>query len=274
MRVDVYATAHNEARLLPYFLRYYEQVADRIFVWEDESTDETRRLLLAHPKVTVLDVLKHGVDDQYWVTELYPQYLHRSLDATWAVFVDIDEFLYHPHLLDVLRRAAGEGTALIQCEGFQMVAESEPTTSGQIFEQITTGFPDPLQNKTIVVSPRQPVIYSPGRHWIQFVALESSGIRWPTLPERTGPYMKGWLRMSDLPEADRPVGRADLGIKLLHYRYLGSAYATARSAENLSRMSAMNVKNKWHRHNKPGHEGPQGVAWFEAHKAEAVSVVP
>ena len=274
MTVDVYATAHNEARLVPYFLRHYETFADRIFVWEDESTDGTRDLLAAHPKVTVLDVTKHGVDDLYWVTELYPQYLRRSVDATWAVFVDIDEFLYHPQLADVLRRAAIEGTKLIQTDGFQMVGDAEPTTADQIYDQFTDGFPDPWQNKTIVVSPRQPVIYSPGRHCIQFVALDAAGIRWPTVEERTGPYWKGWLRMSEIAEDQRPAGRTDLGLKLLHYRHLGIDYSAARSAENLSRMSAMNVKNKWHKHNKPDHDGPHGVAWYEAHKHEAVSVVP
>ena len=272
MTIDVYATAHNEAVMLPYFLRHYERIADRIFVWEDESTDGTREMLAAHPKVTVLDVRQHGVDDLYWVTELYPQYIRRSVDATWACIVDIDEFIYHPRLMDVLGEAAAEGTRLIQCDGYQMVGDASPKAAGQIYEAFPDGFPDPWQSKTVIVSPKMPVIYAPGRHAIQFVADGVTPLRWPIAP-RTGPYWKGWLRMSDIPEAQRPAGRTDLGIKLLHYRYLGKPYAAARSAENLSRMSAMNVKNKWHKHNKPDHAGPHGAAWYKAHAHEAVRVV-
>ena len=269
MTIDVYAVAHNEALMVPYFLRHYSAFARRLYVWEDESTDGTRELLAAHPEiVTLLPLDRHGVDDLYWVRELFPQYLTRSADADWVLFVDLDEFVYHPHLIRTLRGAAQDETRLIACDGYQMVADAPPTGTGQIYEEIRDGFPDVWQSKSIIVAPSLAIIYSPGRHHIQMTAPDPAKIKW----DRSRPFRESWLVTSEMGDA-RPVGRTDLGIKLLHFRWFGRAYAERRSAENLSRMSEMNVKFKWHKHNRPHDTGPQSVAWFEAKRPEATRIV-
>ena len=54
MTIHVYNIVHNEEFLLPYYLRHYEQFADKIFIFDDESTDRTAEIAKAHPKVTYL----------------------------------------------------------------------------------------------------------------------------------------------------------------------------------------------------------------------------
>jgi len=268
MTIDVYAVAHNEALMVPYFLRHYGAFARHLYVWEDESTDGTREMLAAHPAVTLLPLDRHGVDDLYWVRELFPQYLTRSADADWVIFVDLDEFVYHPALRDMLYGAAAEGVRLIECDGYQMVSDAPPSGDGQIYHEIRDGFPDMWQSKSIVVAPTLAIIYSPGRHAIQMTAPDPSAIKW----DKGRPFRESWLITSEMGDA-RPVGCTDTGIKLLHYRWFGLAYAEQRSAENLARMSATNVKQKWHKHNRRNDTGPHSVAWFEAKRREAVRVV-
>jgi len=44
----------------PVLLRHYETVAERIFVWDDQSDDGTTEMLKAHPLVTLLPLKHHG----------------------------------------------------------------------------------------------------------------------------------------------------------------------------------------------------------------------
>jgi len=51
MRVHVYTICWNESRVIDYFLRHYEPIAERIVVYDEDSTDDTREILTAHRNV-------------------------------------------------------------------------------------------------------------------------------------------------------------------------------------------------------------------------------
>jgi hypothetical protein len=48
MRVHVYTICWNESRVIEYFLRHYEQFAERVVVYDENSTDGTKEILAAH----------------------------------------------------------------------------------------------------------------------------------------------------------------------------------------------------------------------------------
>jgi len=238
----------NEEVILPYFLRHYGSFADRIFVWEDGSTDKTREILAAHPKVTVLDVETHGINDVYWVTKLWPQYEQLSRGrADWVICVDADEFVYHPSLINVLEWEKTLGTQLIHCQGYSMIADAPPTTSGQIYEEIQYGLQDRWSSKWIIFDPEIYIRFHRGRHG-------------PSEEITPGIIM-----------------RAHTGIKLLHYRYLGAQYYEARDIEHAERyIVADKLSSKYspkRKHNMP--DDTQGIPlqWYEKHKGEAWKII-
>ena len=59
MCIDLYASCWNEERIIPFFLRRYEPVVDRIIIFDDGSSDRSLELLAASAKVE-LRRLKQG----------------------------------------------------------------------------------------------------------------------------------------------------------------------------------------------------------------------
>jgi hypothetical protein len=235
MKIHVYSVMHNEAEILPYFLRHYGSFAERIFVWEDQSTDGTRQLLEAQSKVSVFNCEQHGIQDIWWVQALWPQYETLSRDADWIIVVDADEFVYHPQLLEVLQREKEAGTQLIHAQGFTMLADKTPTTNGQIYDEIQRGVPDRWSGKWIVHSPDIHIRFQSGRHG---KPKYEAGVK----------------------------ARAHTGIRILHYRWLGPQYFQQRDVRNADRLSVATGKAIQYspktRHNLPDSSRGVPLEWY------------
>lgn len=247
MKVDVYSVMYNEQEILPYWLRHYETFADRIFVWEDDSTDATREILSKHTKVILLPMEKHGDDDVYWITTLFPQYeIYSRGQADWVIIADADEFVYHPRILERLQEEQDKGTKMIQCSGFTMISETFPCGDGQIYDEVKMGITDRGESKWTIHSPDLYIRYHKGRHG---------------RPIRNG---RGYAhRASD--------------IKLLHYRYLGEKYYEERDMKNRDRLEFSfhegHVYSRSWRHQMPDGSRAAPLDWYNEHKKDAIEVV-
>lgn len=250
MWIDVYAVLHNEARLLPFWLRHYAALADRIFVWDDDSTDATPDLLRAEPKVTLLSCGMHGNNDDYRVEVLFPQYERYSRGmADWVIVADGDEFIYHPRLREVLQAELLRGTQVIKCAGFTMVADALPPDTGQtLTDTLKLGVPDYDESKWTVHVASATVRYRHGRHG---TVLNRHQLR---------------LR-----------GSRVAGLRLLHYRYLGAAYYLERNQRNHERSDQVyHHRVPFNPHaplTMPDHTKADPLAWYTQHLARATNVV-
>ena len=248
MKIDIYVTMYNEEFMVPYFLRHYETFANRIFVFYDKSTDKTRELLEHHPKVTVFDVERSGIDEGYWISKLWTKYEESSRGrADWVALVDTDEFLYHPNLINVLTQEKEQGTQLIQPEGFIMISESPPTTKEQIYDEIKTGLPDFWATQCCLFDPDIYIRFRPGCHSIA--------------------HMQKEIKFK--------VG-SELGIKLLHYRWLGKEYAQKRDVKNFERYFIGGVVPTYKTDPKrqlPDRSSGRLLDWIESHKQKAINIV-
>ena len=241
MTLHVHSIMLNEARILPYWLRHYEQYASRLFVWDGGSTDGTREMLQSHPLVTLFDQQCKGLDDHYF-TECFMRYRDLSTEADWCLCVAADEFLYHPHLTEKLQLLKLHHVRKVQLRGYTMYSDHFPTTSGQIYHEITHGYPDIWSTKTVLFSPQVEMRWLPGLH------VECSGEK----PER------------------------GTSIKLLHYRYLSADYYLERTRRNYEQWQVAGIQvefNPNRKHNLPDGTRGNPYKWYVENTSKLVKVV-
>ncbi len=251
MKIDVYSNIYNEEFMLPYWLRHYETIADRIFVWDGGSTDGTLDILKKHHKVTLLPRDQRGHDDHYYVTELYPQYKEHSCGVSDLVIIaDADEFVYHPNLKETLSRLVKDGVEIIQCDGYSMMSNNLPTTNGQIYDSLKVGIESNMGTKWTIHSPNVDVRYRKGRHGTPY--------------NFRGNYKNSRHKYH--------------GIKLLHYRYIGKEYIEERERKNIEQMEVAFPEHDWSYTTDGPRTMPDGeqiniFEWMKKNKEKFINVL-
>jgi glycosyltransferase involved in cell wall biosynthesis len=231
--IDVYTIMKNEVFMVKYFLRHYSRFANKIFVFDDDSTDGTREILAQYPQVELCPLKKHGIDDIYFRSIYQTEYRTRSRgQAEWVMCVDIDEFIHHRRLVKKLAECKENKIQIIKCDGYSMISNNPPEKDGQIYDEIRDGISDVWMCKACVFDPAVDIHFRIGRHGFDIAT----------------PY-----KVSDA-----------TGIKLLHYRYLGEEYCIKRSARNVSLLSESNKKWKLGVHNFPESNYYHSKNWYDS----------
>jgi glycosyltransferase involved in cell wall biosynthesis len=235
----VYTVAYNEQDLLPFWLRHYQTIADKIIIYDHQSTDRTREIASAHPLVELRDYTVHPqMDDDSLTDFANTQYKEAVGLADWVIWCDVDEFVMVNR--DILFAYWLDDVAIPILDGYTMIADSFPQDDGrQLYEHCRDGIPDELYSKSAIFAPKVNINYTPGKHRV-----------YPT----GGP----WRRSNSLT------------IPLLHYRYFGPEWLAARNAKNYGRISERNlIKNQgWHA--SPDNHGLYSLEWFAAQQPERV----
>jgi hypothetical protein len=219
MSVHVYAVCYNEEPMLPHFLRHYEALAESIIVYDGGSTDRSVDILRSHRSVQVVtsDVFLSHVGGEY--SEPVLMYLRNEAykasrgKADWVMIVDIDEFVHHPRLAELLAGYRAQGITLPLVDGYDMVADGLPADGSSLIEHCRTGFANLWYCKKAVFDPAIDINYRFGCH-------------------KCAP-------------AGRVVESPTAEIKLLHYRFLGPDLFVRKYAARASRMSDESRRNNW-----------------------------
>lgn len=236
MRIWLYCICRNEERMMPYFLRHYSTFVDRMMFFDDASTDRTRQIIASCPKAYYTDWKgSHGIVDDEFTDFANEQWKEARGHADWVIWVDADEFIYHPEILKLLERLLNEGVTVPGVEGYTMLSDSFPTTDGQIYDEIKTGILDGCWAKHAVF--RADICWNVGRHSLN--------------QDRFRP------RLSRHPE-----------LKLLHYRGLGLDYVAERHARNWARVPEHCRQKNFGNNCSPGWDGHHGLDWFRRVLAE------
>lgn len=168
MRLAYVSKVFNEERILPYTLRHYDQYVERYFIWNHGSTDRTREICEANPKVTLFNLPAGPFDDSEnaeiknnaWKSHIHPD------NYDFVILADCDEFLYHPDLIGLLTKYKEQGILIPRIEGYQMFAEEFPNTDGQIYDVVKRGRRALNYDKYIIINPAVTPNYSYGCHFI------------------------------------------------------------------------------------------------------------
>jgi hypothetical protein len=219
MKIHVYAPCWNDAAMIPFFLRHYSAIADRIFVFDDGSTDGSLALLRSCPKVEVRS-FEHRTDAHCFDSRDLWEHAwkeHRA-EADWVIACNLDEHADHADLRKYLRRCARAGVSVIPSPGYEMVADRFPTVSGRLCDHFRTGAPARNLTKTMIFRPADIVTmhYMPGRH----DARPEGRVCAPARPE----------------------------VRILHYKYLGFEFVLQRHAALAARLRPGDRERRfgWH----------------------------
>ena len=212
MKVCVITLCFNEEVILPFFIRHYERIADRIIFYDGNSTDRTREIIAACPIAELRELDTGGrIDDGANIR--IKNTAHRDIDADWFIVVDCDELLSHPDFRGFLAKCDTLGVSVVRCEGWNMIGDAVPA-GGQLSEEMPLGVRDEYTrtffDKLALFSRHAIVEYRPGGH------------SWKITRGRQAP---------------------GLPVKLLHYKWLSLEHIE-RKAQSL-RLSQNNIDNGW-----------------------------
>lgn len=217
MKIALIAVMYNEHDLLPWFIKHYQETGvDEFHLFDHNSPDPRgKEICSKHKNIIVHDFRTPNdlIDDDILI-RLKNQFYKELLGFDWFMVVDLDEFLYHPKMRELLNGYSERGITLPKVQGFWMAHESFPEMNGkQMYEVVVKGLPNSNLNKRAVFKACVDINYMHGAH-----NCRPSG------------------RVKESPEAD---------IKLLHMSWLGFDWAMKRSMAHAPRLSHNNIQHRW-----------------------------
>lgn len=168
MRMHLHCLCWNEARIIPWFLRHYLPLFDRVFVYDNGSSDRSVALLSGDERISIatFDVTGDSfVDEERRLSDA--MWKSSRDEADWVAVVDMDEHIAHPDLRSHLAACKRAGITAIQAVGYEMVSDDFPPANARLSETITNGFRNhAAMNKFCLFDPNAIKMsnFHPGRH--------------------------------------------------------------------------------------------------------------
>ncbi len=241
-QVHLHALCWNEARMIPYFLHHYRDIVARFFVYDGGSTDGSLAKLAGDERVRVIPWELTGDSVFEAARGLSNACWKQSRGAAeWVFLVDMNEHLFHPEMLDVLRNAASDGATAIKVIGYDMVADAFPGEDQVLAQTVTRGVRMRQLDRMAVFNPDAVLEtnFAVGRH-----AADPTGqIVW---------------------ETRHPIA-------LLQYERLGTDYVCERNEALLARLRPGDIARNYGLHHRISREG---VAAQQLVMARAALPVP
>jgi glycosyltransferase involved in cell wall biosynthesis len=161
-------TIMGEEKILPFTLDHYSQFCEKIFVYDNMSTDGSDEIYKKYNNVTVIkwetpDKKYNDVTLAQMKSQVYKVSRNK---ADWVIMCDCDEFLYHENLLEKLQQYKDIGVTMPKIDGHDMFSEEFPEYDGGLLtDKVKIGSEtyEPMC-KNIIFDPVLDVNYQPGAH--------------------------------------------------------------------------------------------------------------
>lgn len=241
MKINVITVTKNEGRILPFFLDHYSKFCDSIMICDGHSTDNTIEIVSQYPKAKLV-YLDDGKElDDLTLLNIRNEYYKQFKDQfDWQIVCDVDEFLYHPNILDVLKEFKDRGVTFPQVNGYQMTSKVFPKYGTPIIDQVKRGIRDVSRypgsiRKRIVFDPQKitNINYHMGCNY-----AEPQGL----VVEDCAAHTDGDGRYESLGTF---LPNAPIKLKMLHFKYLSYEYMVSKSVFHMNRRSAHTIKNNY-----------------------------
>lgn len=167
----------NEENILPWSLRHYTSMCERVIVHDAFSTDRSREIC-AEYRAEVVDWHCPKLDDLK--AKKVKEDAVMVCEADWCIVVDADELIYFPQgAFNTLAAYDAAEVAVVKPRGFEMFSDTPPEGDMQIYDYIKQGCPDPKwANKPALVAPHRikSILFGAGCH--QAWATLKNGKKW------------------------------------------------------------------------------------------------
>lgn len=214
--VHYYAVCWNEEKMIPFVLDYYGQFVEHFYFYDNYSNDRTKEIIASVPNASLIPFGKEGQFDDSANQEVKNNAWKKSRGhADFVVVCDMDEFLYHPKLVDALSELRKQHVSIPRTRGFEMYCDPFPEHhKGMLLtDMVQKGIRGEWYDKFLIFDPYDIVEmnYAPGAH-------------------ETDPI--GIVHYSD-----------EVPFKVLHYKNIGIDYLLSRYRMLGERLSAFNIEN-------------------------------
>lgn len=167
MKITLITVCKNEADILPFFFRHYEPFVDQFVFFDNESTDDTSRIIAERDDSLRIAYNSLGFLKEEVLTMIRSHaYQNLALDSDWFLIVDTDEFLWHPDMRSYLEACLAKGITLPRVKGYNMYSSETPEDDGNnlLTDSIRTGIANHMFDKHAVVHRSVSVNYGWGSH--------------------------------------------------------------------------------------------------------------
>ncbi|MEQ9229910.1 MAG: glycosyltransferase family 2 protein, partial [Cyclobacteriaceae bacterium] len=240
--VHVYAVCKNEMDFIPHFFKYYERIADRIVIYDNQSIDGSREYIQNHEKGELRNYNTSGElrdDIHMWIkNSVWKE--SRGI-ADWVIVSDLDEVVYHRRLKRFLLIQQKKGVTICKGVGFNMYSDSYPSADGALIDQVNLGAYSIQFSKMVLFNPNE------------IAELNST-------PGGHNAYPEGNVKLSTFD-----------GLYLLHFKYLGGLDRLLKRWSIVgNELSAINLKFRWGIQRRDADEIAKRYAFV---KSNAVKVI-
>jgi len=241
--VHVYALCWNEEKILPYFLRHYGGIANKIVIYDNESSDRSVEIIRSYPNTEVIPYsTDEKIDDFRWLGIKNNAWKKSRGKADWVIVVDADEFLFHHDLTGCLKRYRQKGITISVPVGYEMVSDTFPESAGMIYDEVKLGVQNNVFDKMCIFDPNAiyEINYNVGCH----------------------------------KAAPRGILNFDINreLKLLHFNFLGLDYLLERYASRKARLSEYQIKHGFGLHFLT--PKAEIINWFNERRKSVTCVIP
>lgn len=215
-----YFTCYNEAYILPHALKHYSLICDKIFLYDNQSTDNSVEIAKTFSKVEIIEWNTNNQHDVDAHLNLGNNVWKNSIGkCDYVIVADIDEFLYHSDLKNFIKSAKKKGITLMKAKGFWMIGDEslELKPEDDLITSVPKGIYNACNDKVLIFDPNaiKEINYVPGFHQCS------------------------------------PIGDINMNqyeLRLLHFRMIGLKNYLYKQNLRRGRQSEINIKKQYNTH--------------------------
>lgn len=165
MKIACYTLAYNEELILPHFIDHYKKFCDKIVIYNNMSTDNTKQIAL-DSGCEVIDWIHEGFQEDFSLSIKSNCYKQDRGNFDWVITVDCDEFYTHKEGLDslipTLETYKKSGVTIPDVDGYDMFSWDHDLTKP--LSLIKRGSPSKYYSKLCIFDPKVDMRWRAGCH--------------------------------------------------------------------------------------------------------------